>query len=223
MAKTKELSKDTRNKIVDLHQAGKTESAIGPCPLHLDPFSQRTDEDLWNALGEVLQRCALNASPLAAHGGIPRSSCTMLPFSPPPLLTTAKDSSSWSPVSPLLNGFAGMDKSKRQWPKSSMDLALHSANRLMVQLRAVVEELPARLGTVLAESGSNFNVGQRQLVYLASTIHRRNRILIINEATANMDPRAYSLIQQTIRETFRVCTVLTITRRFNTIISSTVT
>ncbi|KAK3530949.1 hypothetical protein QTP70_006493 [Hemibagrus guttatus] len=29
MAKTKDLSKDTRNKIVDLHQAGKTESAIG--------------------------------------------------------------------------------------------------------------------------------------------------------------------------------------------------
>ncbi len=29
MAKTRELSKDTRNKIVDLHQAGKTESAIG--------------------------------------------------------------------------------------------------------------------------------------------------------------------------------------------------
>ena len=29
MAKTKELSKDTRNKIVDLHQAGKTESALG--------------------------------------------------------------------------------------------------------------------------------------------------------------------------------------------------
>ncbi len=29
MAKTKELSKDTRNKIVDLHQTGKTESAIG--------------------------------------------------------------------------------------------------------------------------------------------------------------------------------------------------
>ncbi len=29
MAKTKELSKDTRNKIVDQHQAGKTESAIG--------------------------------------------------------------------------------------------------------------------------------------------------------------------------------------------------
>ncbi|KAK3508702.1 hypothetical protein QTP70_004248 [Hemibagrus guttatus] len=34
MAKTKELSKDTRNKIVDLHQAGKTESAIDPRKLH---------------------------------------------------------------------------------------------------------------------------------------------------------------------------------------------
>ncbi|KAK3541182.1 hypothetical protein QTP86_016225 [Hemibagrus guttatus] len=32
MAKTKELSKDTRNKIVDLHQAGKTESAIDLTP-----------------------------------------------------------------------------------------------------------------------------------------------------------------------------------------------
>ncbi|KAK3513058.1 hypothetical protein QTP70_000943 [Hemibagrus guttatus] len=32
MAKTKELSKDTRNKIVELHQAGKTESAIGSKP-----------------------------------------------------------------------------------------------------------------------------------------------------------------------------------------------
>ncbi|KAK3555215.1 hypothetical protein QTP86_010463 [Hemibagrus guttatus] len=32
MTKTKELSKDTRNKIVDLHQAGKTESAIGAAP-----------------------------------------------------------------------------------------------------------------------------------------------------------------------------------------------
>ncbi|KAK3526926.1 hypothetical protein QTP86_004727 [Hemibagrus guttatus] len=34
MAKTKELSKDARNKIVDLHQAGKTESAIDPRNLH---------------------------------------------------------------------------------------------------------------------------------------------------------------------------------------------
>ena len=68
---------------------------------------------------------------------------------------------------------------------------------LQVQLKEAIRDLPGKMDTELAEYGSNFSVGQQQLVCLARAILRKNRILIIDKATSHVDPRYGTEIHET--------------------------
>jgi ATP-binding cassette subfamily C (CFTR/MRP) protein 4 len=86
------------------------------------------------------------------------------------------------------------------------------------ELKETVERMPDKLDTQITEDGKNLSAGERQLISLCRAILRNARIVIMDEATANVDLATDKRIQRAIHKQFRHATVLTIAHRLDTVI-----
>jgi ATP-binding cassette, subfamily B, multidrug efflux pump len=109
------------------------------------------------------------------------------------------------------NLLAACDQTRSYSDQEILDASMRTG------LAKVIEQLPKGLDTILLDGGSNLSMGERQLVSFTRMLLRDPKLLILDEATANIDEECEALIQQAIVELLKDRTCFIIAHRLNTI------
>ena len=86
-----------------------------------------------------------------------------------------------------------------------------------VDADSFIQELPLGYDSPVSERGSSFSTGQRQLLAFARTVASQPKILILDEATANIDSETESLVQASLAKMRQGRTTIAIAHRLSTI------
>ena len=86
-----------------------------------------------------------------------------------------------------------------------------------VNADSFINKLEAGLDEVVQERGNNFSAGQRQLLSFARTIVHKPSVMILDEATANIDTETELLIQDSLEKMKNIGTMLVVAHRLSTI------
>jgi ABC-type multidrug transport system fused ATPase/permease subunit len=105
------------------------------------------------------------------------------------------------------------DNIRYKRPDATDDEVLQAA--MAAGMHATLQRLPQGLQTPVGESGIGLSVGERQRIQIARVLVAKPRILILDEATANLDYATEAEIRKTIWDIRRSSTILIIAHRFS--------
>ncbi|NWO23511.1 MULTISPECIES: ABC transporter ATP-binding protein [Mogibacterium] len=100
-------------------------------------------------------------------------------------------------------------------PDASMDMVIDAAKRACCH--DFISELPDGYDTVLGEAGASLSGGQKQRISIARAIMKDAPIIILDEATANVDPENERELMLAIKELTKEKTILMIAHRLKTV------
>ena len=87
----------------------------------------------------------------------------------------------------------------------------------MLGLIHLLKKLPDQYDHVVLERGNNFSSGQRQLISFARALVYKPTLMILDEATANIDSETEELIQESLQKMMNISTMLIVAHRLSTI------